>query len=97
MHVEQDLRLDAGEIEAIALASELGDATLLIDERNAAKLAAQRGLPVIGTLAVLAEAAANDILDLAVTMEKLLNTNFRCPAPLIAELLRRDAERRRRS
>jgi len=50
--------LDAGEREAISLASELQATLLLMDERDGVTIARHRGLKVIGTLAALDLAAA---------------------------------------
>jgi len=46
--------LDAGEREAISLASELQAILLLMDERDGVTIARHRGLKVVGTLAALA-------------------------------------------
>lgn len=46
--------LDAGECEAISLASELQAILLLMDERDGVTIARHRGLKVVGTLAMLA-------------------------------------------
>jgi predicted nucleic acid-binding protein len=43
--------LDAGEREAISLASELQAILLLMDERDGVTIARHRGLKVVGTLA----------------------------------------------
>jgi predicted nucleic acid-binding protein len=51
--------LDAGEREAISLASELQAILLLMDERDGVTIARQRGLKVVGTLAALDLAAAH--------------------------------------
>src|SRR6266403_5431541 len=51
-------QLDAGEREAISLASELQATLLLMDERDGVTIARHRGLKVIGTLAALDLAAA---------------------------------------
>jgi hypothetical protein len=49
-------RLDLGESQAIALASELGGAVVLIDELAGRQEATRRGLKVAGTLSVLDDA-----------------------------------------
>jgi predicted nucleic acid-binding protein len=49
-------RLDIGEAEAIALATELHADVLLIDEQAGREAAVRRGLKVAGALAVLDEA-----------------------------------------
>ena len=56
--------LDEGECEAIALAGEVGADLLLIDDRQGRREAKRRNLRVIGTLGVLAEAAAKGLIDL---------------------------------
>jgi hypothetical protein len=48
-------RLHLGELEAIALAKKRGTA-LLVDEREARRVASQLGIPVVGSLRVLKEA-----------------------------------------
>ncbi len=49
--------LDPGEREAIALASEVAEPLLLVDDGEARRAAAHYGIPVIGTLGVLRKAA----------------------------------------
>src|SRR5512135_679084 len=51
--------LDAGEREAISLASELQASLLLMDERDGVTIARHRGLRVVGTLAALDLAAVH--------------------------------------
>jgi predicted nucleic acid-binding protein len=57
-------RLDRGEQDAILLAESLKAERLIIDDLEGRREAAKRGLPVIGTLGILAEAARRDLLDL---------------------------------
>ena len=52
--------LDAGEAAAISLAQELQADRLIIDEKRGRKAAAERHLPVIGTVGILEAAAARD-------------------------------------
>ena len=87
-------RLGSGELAAIALAEELSADALLIDERDGRREAERRGLPVLGTLRVLADAAEHGLADLPATFERLRQTNFRASEPLLQSLLARDAARR---
>jgi len=70
--------LDAGEREAISLASELQAILLLMDERDGVTIARQRGLKVVGTLAALDLAAARGLVDLQTMFDRLRATTFRC-------------------
>lgn len=88
--------LDPGEAEAIALVEELGADLVLIDEREARREAARRGIPVIGTVAILEEAAARNLIELPAAFQRLLATNFRIDRRYLDDALRRDAERRER-
>jgi predicted nucleic acid-binding protein len=54
-----------------------------------------RGLPVIGTLGILAEAARRNLLDLPQTLDALQATNFHVAPDLIKLLLANDAKRRK--
>jgi predicted nucleic acid-binding protein len=92
--VAVDLSLGAGERAAIALAEELSADALLIDERDGRREAERRGLPVLGTLRVLADAAEHDLADLPTAFDRLRQTNFRASEPLLKTLLARDAARR---
>jgi uncharacterized protein len=55
--------LDAGEAEVIALALELGDAEVLIDERAGRRLAMRAGLRVTGTVGLLVEAKQEGLIE----------------------------------
>ena len=88
------MRLDVGEREAIAL--ELRAELLLIDERDGAAAARERGLAVTGTLAVLDLAAARGWLDLKVMFERLRQTTFRPPLRLMTSMLEQDVQRKKK-
>jgi predicted nucleic acid-binding protein len=87
--------LDAGEREAISLASANQADLLLMDERNGVDMARRRGLRVIGTLAALDIAATRGLIDLRTMFDRLGKTTFRSPLQLMAKMLEQDAERKR--
>jgi predicted nucleic acid-binding protein len=89
------LELERGEQEAIALAEELGAAYLLADDGTARIVARHRGIPVIGTLGILRDAAAMKLIDLRESLANLLDTNFYASSELIERLLEEDSRRRR--
>ena len=93
--IDPDLRLDPGEIEAICLAEELHADHLLIDEWAGRDAARRRGLQVIGTLGVLAQAAERNLLDLHHAFDQLKETTFRVDPALLDLLLAADRRRRR--
>jgi predicted nucleic acid-binding protein len=88
---DMSLRLGAGEREALTLAGELQDTLLLIDERKAARIARDRGIPITGTLGVLEEGAKRDLIDLPEAIGRLrTETNFRGTPKLYEASLERD-------
>lgn len=84
-----DQRLGAGELAAIALAEELSADALLIDDRDGRREAERRGLVVLGTLRVLADAAEHGLVDLPSAFDRLRQTNFRASEYLLRSLLDR--------
>ncbi|HEY6844709.1 MAG TPA: DUF3368 domain-containing protein [Terracidiphilus sp.] len=88
--------LDRGERDAILLAESVNADRLIIDDLDGRREAANRRLPVIGTLGILAEAARRDLLDLSQALAALQATNFHAAPALIKLLLANDAERHKR-
>jgi predicted nucleic acid-binding protein len=86
--------LGAGEREAIALATELSADVLLMDDREGRQEAMRLGLPILGTLRVLADAAEHGFANLVIAFDRLRRTNFRASEQLIERLLEYDAKRR---
>jgi predicted nucleic acid-binding protein len=80
---------------AIALAAELSADALLVDDRDARHEADKLGIPVLGTLRVLADAAEHGFGDLAVAFDRLRQTNFRASEHLLQRLLERAAQDRK--
>ncbi len=76
--------LGAGERAVIELAQEAGADAVLIDERAGRREAARRRLRVLGTLAVLDEAARLGLLDFAAALARLRQTNFRVSRALLS-------------
>jgi predicted nucleic acid-binding protein len=85
-----NLKLGVGEREAITLALELKAEAILLDDRKARIEAQNKGLVVIGTLAILATAAHRGLVDLPAAIARLQQTNFRAPADLIQLILDQD-------
>lgn len=79
--------LDPGEQAAITLAQALPADLLIIDERLGRQIAYDRGLPIIGTLGILDDAATQGLIDLAETIAQLQQTNFRVSRRIIQALL----------
>lgn len=94
--IATSVRLDPGEIEAIALAKELRAQTILIDERKGRRVAREHGLRAVGTVAVLELAAERKMLDLKSSLEALQRSTFYITDEYIDAALERDAARQRR-
>jgi len=92
--IDPSLKLDLGELEAIALAQELHAHALLIDERKGRLAAKQRHLETYGTLAVLENAGANGLLDLGPALDDLCATSFRVDRRLLAQIRARTQARK---
>jgi predicted nucleic acid-binding protein len=80
-------KLDAGERDAIVLASELHADQLIVDDREGRRHAEQRGIPVMGTLGVLREAANLGLLNLQTALVRLQTTSFYVAPEVIRRLL----------
>jgi predicted nucleic acid-binding protein len=88
-------RLDRGEQDAILLAESFKAERLIIDDLEGRREAAKRGLPVIGTLGILAEGARRNLLDLPQSLAALQATNFHAAPNLLELLLANDVKRRK--
>jgi len=86
------LQVDLGEASAIALAQELPDALLIVDDFKGRRLASQLNIKFTGTLGVLIAAKQqNKIPSLRPYFELIKSTNFRID-PLLLERILKDLE-----
>jgi len=79
--------LDPGEQAAITLAQTLSADLLIIDERLGRSVASKRGIPIIGTIGILDDAASQGLIDLEDAINQLKQTNFRISRRIIQTLL----------
>lgn len=82
-------KLQPGVQGAILLAEAASADVILLDEKSARRVAADRGLRMTGTLGVLGEAAARGLVDLPAAIDRLRRTTFRCSPALLKATLDR--------
>jgi predicted nucleic acid-binding protein len=82
------VKLDPGERDAILLAGELRADQLIVDDRQGRHEAEKRGIPVMGTLGVLREAATIGLLDLRIAVKRLQATSFYLAPEVLTCLLK---------
>lgn len=81
-------QVDPGEAEAIALAIELGDVFVILDDRKARQLAQQLSLKVIGTVGMLLRAKRFGVIpEIKPLLAALNQVNFRISEALIQKAL----------
>ena len=85
--------LDVGERAALALASTMTSAVVLIDERAGSSIARGLGLSVMGPLGVLDEAGRRELISFPNAIDRLKKTSFRHPTAMVARLLEEHARR----
>lgn len=82
-------QLDDGESEAIALAMELGDVFIVLDDKKARRIAKQLGLKVIGTVGLLLRAKKKCIVtEIKPILDALQEVDFRISDTVYQEALR---------
>jgi predicted nucleic acid-binding protein len=80
--------VDEGEASAFALAFEIENSVLILDDRKARKFANTLGLKFTGTLGMLVKAKQlGKVSSLRLTLEKLQQTDFRISQELIDKIL----------
>jgi predicted nucleic acid-binding protein len=88
-----ELELDRGEASSLALAMQLGNAVLVLDDLKARKVAHKLALPFTGTFGILAKAKLQDLIpSIKPILEKVRNTNFRISEKILQETLREAGE-----
>ena len=91
--LDDSLDVDEGEKEAICLAREVKAVAILMDDRKGRAEAVRCGLRVAGTIGLLEAAAGRGLLDFAVSMQRLRQTNARLDEELIQAALTRNRPR----
>lgn len=82
-------QLDIGEASAIALAAEMEDVLLIIDDLKARKLARRLNFDITGTLGVIHKAKQMAIIKkVKPLLDQLVLTDFRISKNIIQELLK---------
>ena len=82
-------QLDDGEAEAIALALELNDVFIILDDLSARRVAKQLNLKVMGTVGMLLRAKQQKVIDEIKPLLTALNTaDFRVSEAIIQNALR---------
>ena len=82
-------QLDDGEANVIALALELGEVLVLLDDKKARRIARQMGLRVIGTVGILVRAKGKGVCaQVKPILDALDNAGFRMTKSLRQEALR---------
>jgi len=86
-------QMDAGEAEAIALAMELGDVLLILDDKKARRVAQQIDLKVIGTVGMLLRGKRQGVItEIKPLISALLQADFRISEGIVREALRLSGE-----
>ncbi len=83
-----EMQIDKGESSAIALALEIPNCTLILDDYKARKLAEKLGLNITGTIGILIKAKLEGIIPaVKPLLEKIKQTNFRLSEELELQAL----------
>ena len=83
-------QLDKGESSSIALALEIDNATLIIDEIKGRKIAQSLNIDIIGTIGIILLAGKKGLIsDVIGTVLRLVNKGFRLSDKLINKIIER--------
>ena len=85
--------LDIGEASALALAFEMRECTVILDDLKARKAASKMNIKVTGTIGVILKAKKeNKISSIRSVLDKILSTDFRISERIINEALKEAGE-----
>ncbi len=88
-----ELQIDSGEASALALAMEMSDCTVIIDDYKARKIATVLGINYTGTIGVIVRAKLKgEIASIKPLLEKIKQTNFRFSVELEIQALKEAKE-----
>lgn len=78
-----EMQIDKGESSAIALALEILNSTIILDDYKARKIAKQLGITYTGTIGVIIKAKLKEIIpSVKPLLEKIKQTDFRLSAEI---------------
>jgi predicted nucleic acid-binding protein len=81
--------LGKGEVAAISLAHEVKSPLLLVDDRRGRRAAQRLGIPIVGTLGILEQAANQKLVEFRSTISRLRTTDFKIAEKLIEDAIKR--------
>ena len=88
-----EMQIDKGESSAIALALEISDSLLILDDIKARKVATQLGLSITGTLGIIIKAKLEGIIPSVIPiLNKIKQTDFRLSNEVESQVLKADME-----
>jgi len=83
-----EMQIDKGESSAIALALEIPDSIIILDDNKARKVATHLGLTITGTLGIIIKAKLSGIIpSIKPYLEDIKQTNFRISPDLELQAL----------
>ncbi len=88
-----EMQIDKGEASAIALALEITDSTLILDDYKARRVAEKLGLTITGTIGVIIKSKLQGIIpSIKPYLDKIKKTNFRLTADIESRALKEAGE-----
>ena len=88
-----ELQIDKGEASAIALALEIPDSTIILDDQKARKIADKLGIEITGTLGVIVKAKLRGIIpSVKPFLDKIRQTDFRLSVEIERQALEEAGE-----